>query len=140
MRKSTSSPLEPHSGGPQVIKELLSYLKPNLKPSILIAIHSSDVPNEWMLTDLQEASALPIKTAQNSEFMEPGRIYLCPNGHHLTLSRSRHLYLKPRGSSDRFCPSIDIFFASIGKIPRRQSPGCDPVWARKRCRRGGACP
>ena len=103
------------TGGPQVLVELCAQLPPDLRIPILIVQHMSPGFTAGFARWLGQESPLRVKLAEHGERIEPGGVYLAPDGLHLRLGRDRRLLLGDEPPVGHFRPSVDELFRSCAE-------------------------
>lgn len=105
-------------GGPMALKTILSGIDENYRLPIVIVQHMSPGFIEGYASWLNDCSKIPVKAAISREPLEPGHVYLAPDGKHLNVDRvGTKLYtnLVAGGLIDGFCPSITSLMRSVAK-------------------------
>ena len=103
------------AGGSDVLKTLARNLPPNIDAAIFVVWHlSPDAPG--VLPDaLNREGRVPAKNATDGEKFKPGRIYVAPPDHHLTLEKGCVRVTKgPK--ENRFRPAVDPLFRSAAYV------------------------
>lgn len=104
------------TGGPPALMEILKALPADFGAPIVLVQHI--VPGfiaglaEW----LQSGTALAVRLAEDGERLEPGRVYVAPDGLNIRVARPDRVQLSPPGRPDGFCPSIDVLFESVAEV------------------------
>lgn len=114
------------TGGPQVLKSILSRLPSTFSLPILITQHISKGFIGGMISWLQESSALPIELAENGESLIPGHIYFAPDDAHLCVDRTPSglkLLLSKEPLINGFRPSATALFESVSRSCKSQAIG-----------------
>ena len=115
------------TGGLQTLESILPSLPSGFPSPIIVAQH---VPNMFFTESLAEhlnrACELAVKTAEDNEIVEAGKIYLAPGGYHITLGllpNKEVIHRINEAKSDILTPSIDLAMASAAKIFYENSIG-----------------
>jgi len=101
------------AGGPAAVQLVLRGLGAGFPLPVLIVQHIARgfVPAlaEWLRTTVP----LPVQLAEQGERLLAGRVYLAPEGYHLTVRERGIASLAPLGVDDRYCPSADRLFETV---------------------------
>lgn len=106
------------TGGPSVLRELLSQLPTHHRASVVVVQHIDAPFVPGMVEWLTQTAANPIKVAVQGDHLRPSTIYVAPGGKHLLLEADT-LQLRDTPPVNSVKPSIDVLFESI---PRRIAP------------------
>lgn len=108
------------TGGPIVIEKMLSELPVDFPSPIVIVQHIAQGFVTGFVKWLDECTSLPVKLATHGEVLQPGSVYIAPNGQHLKLKRVVGKIIEIALSSEPenmlFTPSVDVFFDSVAKV------------------------
>jgi two-component system, chemotaxis family, protein-glutamate methylesterase/glutaminase len=100
------------AGGFEAISRLLRALSPELRPPLIIVLHSAATEHSSLAESLARRCALPVLEAGERQRVMPGRVYVAPAGYHLLIGDNEHFALSV-DSRVRFArPSIDVLFES----------------------------
>jgi two-component system, chemotaxis family, protein-glutamate methylesterase/glutaminase len=99
------------AGGLPAIVEVLAPLPADFPAAIAIVQHRGPDEPELMLDILSRRTKLRVQHAVSGAVLEPGTVYVCPPGVHMTTERSVHLVDGPRIEFVR--PSADLMFDSV---------------------------
>jgi len=133
---SPSRPLPPRSpapismigigastGGPQALSQVLSALPRDLPAPILVVQHIA----AGFVTDfaqwLDSICALTVRVAVGGEIVQPGNVYVAPEGTHLGIFANRRIRLSTAPKISGHRPSADFLFSSLAKTLPRQTLG-----------------
>ncbi|MCK5613067.1 chemotaxis-specific protein-glutamate methyltransferase CheB [Candidatus Pacearchaeota archaeon] len=101
------------TGGPPVIKTILDGLGKDFPLPIVIVQHIAEGFLEGMVSWLDQDLELRVKIAANSEQLQPGYVYLAPNGSQINI-KNRKITLNSRAPAEnRLCPAVSCFFRSL---------------------------
>lgn len=107
------------AGGPSALSTLLAGLPAHFNTPVVIVQHMPDEFLPGLARWLAKHTPLKVGMAEDGQVLEPRSVYLAPGGAHLALGRKgRSLVtnkLKNKGEY-RYCPSIDVFFASVAEV------------------------
>lgn len=101
------------TGGPGVLKSILSCLPASYPIPIVIAQHIAVGFTDSMVGWLDQICSLTIKVAVSGERIRPGSVYVAPGGKNIKIAESGRLVLLPSRSKDAPCPSVDLLFQSV---------------------------
>jgi two-component system chemotaxis response regulator CheB len=99
------------TGGPPVLKTILSALPRTFPVPILIVQHISAGFCQSLADWLNESTELTVKLARSGEKAEPGIVYIAPDDADLCISKNRSLVLAE--ASHSHCPSVSSLFKSV---------------------------
>jgi len=132
-QRPASAPLSPTSwgpaslvcigastGGPPALMELLAGLERRAPWPILIVQHIAAGFIGSMTRWLMDASGLPVVLAEHGMRVEPGKVFLAPDEHHLQIA-GQHLHLAPRTEPRGHCPSVNALFQSVAASKQARS-------------------
>lgn len=107
------------TGGPQAIKEVLSYFPANIQAAFLIVQHMPAVFTTSMAERLNWISKIGIKEAEEGDVIKPGFGYLAPGDYHMIVETCDeraviHLTRDPPVHSVR--PSVTVTMNSVADI------------------------
>ncbi len=103
------------SGGPAAIATLLSRLPENYHSPIVVLQHIDALFAPQFASWLNEKTALKVKTAQESEILQAGTVYIATSDNHLMLNSECRLYYNVEPRETYYRPSVDVFFHSVAK-------------------------
>ena len=104
------------TGGPGALHRVLTELPQGFPLPILVVQHIAIGFASGLASWLAHAARLDVKVAQHGELLQPGRVYLAPDEHHLAVD--------PGGAAVRvldgapvhgFRPSATVLFQSVAK-------------------------
>ncbi len=98
------------AGGLNALQKILSGLAKDFNLPIVIVQHRLPVADEFMVFTLQESCDLQVKEVDQSDWIEPGWVYLAPANYHVLVERDKQLSLS---IDEKVCysrPSIDVLF------------------------------
>lgn len=100
------------AGGVEALLQLLEDLPPDYRLPVVCLLHVPD-RNDSLLADLLgRRLRLPVKEAEDKEYLRSGMVYVAPAGYHLSIE-SDHSFSLSREEPRHFSrPSIDILFES----------------------------
>ncbi len=107
------------AGGPSALSGLLAGLPENFPLPIVIVQHMPDEFLPGLARWLGKHTRLKVNMAESGQVLQENTVYLAPGGAHLKLGRRGQVLVANKmvdEGSSRYCPSIDVFFASVAKV------------------------
>lgn len=101
------------TGGPAILKNMISMLPADFKTPIIIAQHISTGFDKLLTSQLSKNSKINIKIPENHEKIEEGNIYIAPAGQITEVIHDEIVYDKPPSEYNGHLPSISALFASV---------------------------
>ncbi|MDP6358097.1 MAG: chemotaxis-specific protein-glutamate methyltransferase CheB [Planctomycetota bacterium] len=111
------------TGGPQHLADILSRLPANLPAAYLVVQHIGDGFSDGLITHFLSGTALEVKLAHNGDIIEPGSVYVAPNGYHLVARRGDIIGLEQSEPVSGFIPSATPLFQSVARIYGKRAIG-----------------
>jgi two-component system, chemotaxis family, protein-glutamate methylesterase/glutaminase len=111
------------TGGPPALQVILSRLPAGFPAPILVVQHMSRNFISGLATWLNETTPLQVRVAQAGEKLEPGMVYLAPDGNHLTVTADGSVRLKTMSLVDGHCPSATVLFKSAAEVNGPETAG-----------------
>lgn len=100
------------AGGVEALLHLLEDLPPDYRLPVVCLLHVPD-RNDSLLTDLLgRRLRLPVKEAEDKEYLRAGMVYVAPAGYHLSIEGDHSFSLSREEPRHFSRPSIDILFES----------------------------
>jgi two-component system, chemotaxis family, protein-glutamate methylesterase/glutaminase len=103
------------AGGVTALKELVKDLPKDFKGSIFIVLHIPSYSETRLPWILSKACDLEAVLPHDGEEIEPGKIYVAPNDHHMLLAEGK-VVVKRGPRENRFRPAIDALFRSAAYV------------------------
>jgi len=103
------------AGGVTALKELVGSLPAEFKGSIFIVLHIPAYSESRLPSILSKAGPLPALHPRDGDSIEPGKIYIATNDHHLILDKNK-IVVRRGPKENRFRPSIDALFRSAAYV------------------------
>jgi len=100
------------TGGPILLRRLFRSL-PSINAAVLVVQHMPKYINESLTNSLGSLSTMPVKIAEDKEFLKQGTIYLAPSEIHLRLIRNKQVSLFDSEKVNLSKPSIDVTMESL---------------------------
>lgn len=102
------------TGGPRTARAVLHALPPDFPCPVLLVQHIGLGFTRGFAEWLQREVALPVRVVERSERLQPARVYLAVDGHHLEVRRGTAVVrVGPRVHGCR--PSVDVLFRSVAR-------------------------
>jgi two-component system chemotaxis response regulator CheB len=107
------------TGGPRAIQAILSGLPRDFPAGVAILQHMPALFTRQFALRLHELSPLPVREAEDGDFLEPGRVLLAPGHSHMEIdqftgNRARVRLVHPPENT-LLRPSVDQFFQSAAE-------------------------
>ncbi len=109
------------AGGPSALSAILPHLA-GLAAPILVVQHLDPRFEEVFVRWMRRISALPLEAPRTGAALQPGVVYVAPQGRHLKLGRNRTVALDMAPSGPHR-PSADQLFLSIAAHAGRAGVG-----------------
>ncbi len=107
------------AGGPSALSSLVAGLPSNFRSPVVIVQHMPDEFLPGLARWLGKHTPLRVCMAEGGQTLQPATVYLAPGGAHLTIARRGRLLISNKlvdKTNNRYCPSIDVFFASVAEV------------------------
>lgn len=105
------------TGGPGVLANMLKLLAPAIeRVPVLIVQHVLSGFADSLASWLTEVSGVRVQVAQDTDPLEPGRVYLAPDGKHLSVESTARVAVSPGAPVGAHCPSGTILFRTVADI------------------------
>lgn len=102
------------AGGVEALSRLVAQLPEDFPAAILVVLHLGPGHRSVLPKILQRAGPLPAEHPEDGTPLQPGRIYVAPNDHHLLVEPGRVRVSKgPRENGHR--PAVDPLFRSAAR-------------------------
>lgn len=111
------------TGGPPVLKTILSKLPRNFPTPVLIVQHMTAGFREGFVEWLRQTSSLPIHIAIHGESLLPGHVYLAPDGFQMKPDRFGRISLATDETKNGLCPSVSYLFCSVADVFGKNAVG-----------------
>lgn len=110
MNRYRAGVLGASAGGQAALRRILGALGADFPAPLLVVQHRGPQGGEFLIRDLDEATALSVQEAEEKEPVRPGVVYVAPANYHLLVETDGHLSLSV-GERVQFArPSIDVLF------------------------------
>jgi len=111
------------TGGPVVLKTILSGLPQDFPAPLLIVQHIASGFVEGFVEWLGQSSNLAVRLAAHGERLLPGCAYVAPDGSHLEVAAGDRISLSKGEPENGLRPSISHLFRSIAKVYGHRAVG-----------------
>ena len=111
------------TGGPPVIKRILSGLASDFPIPLLVVQHMAVGFQEGMVRWLQQDTGFPISVARAGELIGTRHAYLAPDGFHLGVGRDGRILLSLDSPERGLRPSISFLFRSVASYYGSRAAG-----------------
>jgi two-component system chemotaxis response regulator CheB len=103
------------AGGMEALQKLVAGLPPDLPASLFVVWHLSPGLKSMLPSVLNKAGPLPAAHPGDGDRIEPGRIYVAPNDHHMLLEKG-YVRITKGPKENRFRPAVDPLFRSAAYV------------------------
>ncbi|BCR03124.1 chemotaxis response regulator protein-glutamate methylesterase [Desulfuromonas versatilis] len=111
------------TGGPAVLKTILSRLPAGFPAPLVVVQHISEGFLDGFVEWLNHSSRVPVQIARHGEDLLPGRAYVAPENRHLVVAPGGKAHLLGGPLENAQCPSISWLFRSVAETYRDNSVG-----------------
>jgi two-component system chemotaxis response regulator CheB len=103
------------AGGMEALQNLVSRLPPDFPGSLFVVWHLAPGTKSILPQILSKAGPLKAANPEDGDRIEPGRIYVAPNDHHMLLEKGT-IRVARGPKENRFRPAIDPLFRSAAYL------------------------
>lgn len=111
------------TGGPVVLKTILSGLPKNFPVPILIVQHIATGFTQGLVEWLAQTSGFPVHVATHEKYPLPGHAYVAPDGHQMKLAADGRIVLNGDAPENGHRPSVSCLFRSVAAARGRNVIG-----------------
>ena len=104
------------TGGPPVLKTILSGLPGDFPVPVLIVQHMSVGFSAGFVEWLSQSSALPVRLAVHGEPILPSQVYVAPDENQMQVKSSGKIALSRDDRENGMRPSVSCLFRSVAKV------------------------
>jgi two-component system chemotaxis response regulator CheB len=105
------------TGGPLVLQTILTGLAAGkLSVPVLIVQHIANGFTNGFADWLQQTTHLPVTVAGDTEYLEPGRVYIAPEGLHTEIKPGLRIKLNSAQPENGHRPSVSQLFRSVAAV------------------------
>ncbi|MGK5092314.1 chemotaxis-specific protein-glutamate methyltransferase CheB [Deltaproteobacteria bacterium TL4] len=104
------------TGGPKALFDIFSSITTKIQCPVVIVQHMPPLFTQSLAEQLQKASSMTVKEAEDGEEILPQHVYIVPGGHHMVLTKRKGSYcleLCDIPPVNNCKPSADVLFESI---------------------------
>jgi two-component system, chemotaxis family, protein-glutamate methylesterase/glutaminase len=103
------------TGGPPVLRMILSGLPKDFPLPVLIVQHIATGFTQGFVEWLAQSSNLPVQLPVHGQQVVPGRVYVAPDGFHMTVGIDGRISLNTDEPENGLRPSVSCLFRSVAK-------------------------
>jgi len=103
------------TGGPPVLQIILSGMPKDFPLPVLIVQHIAAGFTEGFVEWLAQSSSLPVELPRHGQRVSPGRVYVAPDGFHMTVGVDGRISLSSDEPENGLRPSVSRLFRSVAK-------------------------
>lgn len=111
------------TGGPATVMRLVPGFTADFPGAVLLVQHMPATFTSQFGVQLSEFTSIPVKDAEQNEFLQPGHLYVCPGSHHLRVTPSGRIQLDASGRIGGYLPNIDVTMESVAAYAGGMSLG-----------------
>lgn len=111
------------TGGPAVLRKLLSGLPKTFPATVLIVQHMTEGFTEGFAAWLAQATGFPVQLATDGAKLLTGHAYVAPDGWHMILGANNRIRLTRDAPINGFRPSVSSLFRSVAMTSSRNAVG-----------------
>lgn len=104
------------TGGPVVIRSLLSGIPRDFPVPILVVQHMAEGFTRGFVDWLNRTSNLPVRVAEENEAIFPGNVYMAPTGSQMILRQGGRISYTKEAGEFGLCPSVSHLFRSAAQV------------------------
>ncbi len=134
------------TGGPPALQAILSQLPADLAVPVAVVQHISPGFVEGLVRWLNGTTPLTVKVAEHGERLQPGIVYVAPDGQHLLVKQTGRVWLRDDPPVNGHRPSVTVLFESAAQSYRAAvvavlltGMGCDGAQGLKSLYDAGSC-
>jgi two-component system chemotaxis response regulator CheB len=103
------------TGGPVVLQTILSHLPKDFPVPVVIVQHIALGFLAGLRDWLGRGSGMPVHIAEDRQQLNPGHVYLAPDGFQMGVDRYRKVTLRKDVLNVSLCPSVSFMFRSVAE-------------------------
>lgn len=104
------------TGGPPVLQTILSALPANFSVPVLVVQHIAPGFVTGMVDWISRYTAIPVRLAAQHDVLEPGRIYIAPDGFHMGVEANGRILLSAGPPENGLRPAVAHLFRSVAHV------------------------
>jgi two-component system, chemotaxis family, protein-glutamate methylesterase/glutaminase len=106
------------TGGPAALQIILTKLPGDFHAAVMVSQHMPRGFTGSLSERLDKLSAVRVKEAEEGDLIQPGRVFICPGGHHMGIKKiggKAVVMLRESILTDKYVPSVDYMMASVAE-------------------------
>jgi two-component system chemotaxis response regulator CheB len=103
------------TGGPPVLRMILSGLPKDFAPPVLIVQHIAPGFARGFAEWLAQSSHFPVQLPAHGQQVVPGGVYVAPDGFHMTIASNGRILLNTSEPENGLRPSVSCLFRSVAR-------------------------
>ena len=103
------------AGGMEALQKVAAKLPADLPAAVFVVWHLAPAAKSMLPSILSKAGPLPAAHPVDGDPIEPGRIYVAPNDHHMLVEKG-YIRIARGPKENRFRPAIDPLFRSAAYV------------------------
>ncbi|OQX22034.1 MAG: chemotaxis response regulator protein-glutamate methylesterase [Desulfobacteraceae bacterium IS3] len=111
------------TGGPPIIRTILSNLKADFPVPILVVQHIARGFLRGLTDWLSKEISLPVRIPEHGETVRKGHVYFAPDDYHIGITRHGEIVLSRKFPADSLQPSVSHLFQSVAEAFGKRSVG-----------------
>ena len=111
------------TGGPLVLQTILSRLPKVFPAPIFIVQHMAAGFMQGFVEWLAQSSSLPVRLAAQGEVIQPGQVYVAPDGVQMKVVPGGRIGLTQDAPENGLRPSVSYLFRSVGETYGKRAAG-----------------
>lgn len=111
------------TGGPPVIRTILSDLPKGFSAPILIVQHIAEGFLAGFAEWVDRSCDLSVGLGRHGQALEPGHVYLAPDKLHMGVTREGRIALNDGPPENNLCPSVSYLFRSVAREFEEKAAG-----------------
>jgi len=112
------------TGGPATVMRMAPGFTRDFPAAVFLVQHMPSSFTSQYALQLAEFTNIRVKEAEHNESVQPGVLYICPGGHHLSVAPTGRIQLDATtGRIDGYLPNIDVTMESVAAFAGAMSIG-----------------
>jgi len=112
------------TGGPATVMRMAPGFTRDFPAAVFLVQHMPSSFTSQYALQLAEFTNILVKEAEHNESVQPGVLYICPGGHHLSVAPTGRIQLDATtGRIDGYLPNIDVTMESVAAFAGAMSIG-----------------
>jgi len=122
-RKTDLVAIGASTGGPPVLRTILSGLEEGFPAPIMVVQHIARGFSEGLVSWLDRFSSVNVRLAEEGERIIPGRVYVAPEDLHMGVGKDLNISLSREDPEYGLRPSVSYMFRSVAKAFGKRAIG-----------------